>query len=263
MAPARPPSQSPTAPRLLILRPRAEGEAFAKIARAAGWQPVLLPAMRFKFIGRAAALNPKEFSALTIFTSPRGVAGFVRRLSPAARMRLRRLRPGAAAAGPATARAARAAGFRVAAAARDGGYAKLLLALGRRRADFQAPRTAITLVSPAHEGADLKPLRRLYPGARLVRQTVYASAPDSALRSANARLRAQPIRAIVAGSPRQWRFFSAALTPAWRKKMRESPVLAPGAATAAALRRAGVRAVHAVPDFTEQALRLALKRLAR
>ena len=250
------------APRLLILRPRAEGKALAGIAKAAGWQPVLLPAMRFIFTGRAAALNRKEFHALTVFTSPRGVAGFVRRLSPAARARLPQRRPGAAAAGPATAQAARAAGFRVIAMASDGGFASLVRVLAVRFAAPGNPPATITLVSPEDETLGLQPLRRLFPEAQLTRMIVYASAPDPALRGAKGRLRAGAIAAIVAGSPRQWRFFSAALSPALRKKMRGLPVIVPGATTAAALRRDGVHTVYPAPDFTARALRSALRRIS-
>ena len=219
--------------------------------RTAGFRMVHAPLMKFAWEGIAGALTPTNFPELTVFTSPRGVPALQRRLSAAAKRRVKLEQPPAAAAGPATARLARAAGWRVIAGDRANGGAELLAEL---RQYGLHPRR-IWLVCPEADSPLERGLRKL-KGATVRRIVGYRSMRDPAGLKKLRNLQGRPIAAVLCGSPKQW----AAFRSIWRGT--HPPVIVPGQTTAAAVRACGATALIA-RNFTAPELRKALRTLTR
>ncbi len=237
---------------IAILRPAPEGGVMAAALRRRGIAAVATPVIRIRFTGRAGALNPRDFPALTLFTSPRGVIAEVRRLSPVARSRLRKHHPAAAGVGPATAAAARAAGYRVVAGQRANGAIELQRELERSRLFQKLERGAdILVVSPERDN----PLpifihrlgRAIKTSWQITRRADYGAAPHPAgIRRLAALLRRRSLGGLIVGSPRQMELLWKKTLPRDRTALLPLPCIVPGQTTASALRRHGFRNVFIV-----------------
>lgn len=108
------PDERPLARRVLLLRDPDVGDPYEDVLRAAGYEPVSRPVLRFTFVGeealRADLARPKDYGGL-ILTSPRAVQALVAALGwlPAEAARWHTLPVFAV--GPATAAALHEAGF--------------------------------------------------------------------------------------------------------------------------------------------------------
>lgn len=248
---------------IAILRPAPEGAATAAALRRGGIAAVAAPVVRIRFTGRAGALNPRRFPGLTLFTSPRGVAATQRRLSPPARVRLRRLRPAAAVVGPATAAAARQAGYCVIAGHKANGATELQRELARSRYLQRLEKGAeILVVSPERDNPLAEFLRSqcVRPGAvwRITRRADYTAAKHApGIRRVIALLQRRSLAGLIAGSPRQAEFLWRGAPPRHRPTLAAILCIAPGATTATTLHRLGFKRIMVVP-----ALRIATCRKA-
>jgi uroporphyrinogen-III synthase len=252
---------------IAILRSAPEGPAMAAALCRAGIAALAAPVMRIRFSGRAGALNPRRFPAFTLFTSPRGVAATLRRLSPTARRRLRSQRPAAGGVGPATAAAARAAGYRVVAGLRANGAAELQRELSRSRFFHTLERGAeILVISPERDNPLPEFIRRRsvkhLSGWRVVRRADYSALPHAGgIRRLLALLKARRLAGLIAGSPRQMEFLWRKSGPRQRAQLIPLPCLVPGATTARAVRGLGFTRVIVVPALRSPACGKILARL--
>lgn len=227
---------------ILLTRPRAQSEAFARDIAADGWRALIWPVIEITDLLTAPPATPP--GADFVFTSARAVESLARFGAPAGR---------AWCVGPATAAAARRAGFPEVIEA--GGDARSLIAL----LESESPGPLVHLRG-RHVAADIA--AALTAAGRRVEEVIAyearpAGPPDAATAEA---MLTRPVAAAAFFSPRSAALFAETAPPAWRPRFADMRAAAISAATAAPLGALGFDRVEVAARPDAAAMRALLRR---